>query len=192
MTHEFDFGTRAPSWEQPAPPSWRPVRQPAPTREELLQDYARKPVRRFYQVDGWEDPYGDDVLPPDEDGHVLAGFEVHELRTSDFPIRVYINQDSNPATVAALLRKVIEFVESDWRTISGADYVDAPAPAAPTRTGNVIEVDFSRVAARGPYGVTSLDMAAGETWNGTPIDQAPPWELPEDQRPRYDDGDLPF
>lgn len=186
MTHEFDFGNRAPSWEQPAPPPWRPVRFPAPSRKELLDAYAQKPVRRFYQVDGWYDPDGFGLCEPDEDGHVITGGEHYELRNSDFPIRVYINQDSDPATVAALLRKVIEWVESDWHTISGADYVDTSEGGAPKRTGNVIEVDFSQVAARGP----SLSRAAG--WNGTPIDQPPPWELPEDQRPRYDDFDLPF
>lgn len=191
MTHEFDFGNRAPSWEQHTPRAWRPVRFPAPSRKELLDAYAQKPVRRFYQVDGWYDPDGFGLCEPDEDGHVITGGEHYELRNSDFPIRVYINQDSDPATVAALLRKVIEWVESDWHTISGAEYADTPSPIA-KRAGNVIKVDFSQVAARGPYGVTSLDMAAGETWNGTPIDQAPPWELPEDQRPRYDDGDLPF
>lgn len=53
---------------------------------------------------------------------------------------------------------------------------------APTRVGNVIAVDFSQAAAR-----------RGATWNGTPIDQAPPWALPEDENYPYDDDNFfPF
>lgn len=186
MTHEFDFGSRTPSWEQPAPPPWRPARPSVPTSKELLEAYAQKPVRRFYQVDGWYDPDGFGLCEPDEDGHVITGGERYELRTSDFPIRVYINQDSEPALVAALLRKVIEWVESDWHTISGAEYADTPSPIA-RRTGNVIEVDFSQVATQGPS-LTWYD----ETGCLHSVVQPPPWGPSEDQRLRYDDFDLPF
>jgi hypothetical protein len=44
-----------------------------PTREELLEKYAPKPVRCFLQVDGWEDKDGEaSVMYPDAEGHVLT------------------------------------------------------------------------------------------------------------------------
>src|SRR4051794_33184806 len=49
---------------------WTNIKEPA--REELLEEYARKPVRCFLQVDGWEDKHNrDSDVRPDEQGHVL-------------------------------------------------------------------------------------------------------------------------
>lgn len=92
---------------------------PEPTREEVLEEYAHKPVRCFLQVDGWEDKHGGDpVVHPDEEGHVLTSGMRYELRNTDFPIRVQIYEGSNKEVVLTLLSKAHTWLERGWERLT--------------------------------------------------------------------------
>jgi hypothetical protein len=96
---------------------WTHLREP--TREELVEEYARKPIRCFLQVDGWEDnDSGDSVVRPDEDGHVLTSGTRYELRNTAFPMRVQIHEASDKETVLTLLSKARTWLERGWEELT--------------------------------------------------------------------------
>src|SRR5919202_1067169 len=96
---------------------WTSLREPA--REELLEKYARKPVRCFLQVDGWENNDGEDpAVHPDEEGHALMSGMRYELRNTDFPMRVQIHEGSNKETVLTLLSKTHRWLELGWERLT--------------------------------------------------------------------------
>lgn len=96
---------------------WTNLREP--TREELLEEYARKPVRCFLQVDAWEDNQGgDSVVHPDEEGHVLTSGMRYELRKTDYPMRVQIYEGSDKEAVLTLLNKAHTWLERGWERLT--------------------------------------------------------------------------
>jgi hypothetical protein len=96
---------------------WTNLREP--TREELLEEYARKPVRCFLQVDGWEDePSMDSVVHLDEEGHVLMSGMRYELRNTDLPLRVQIYEGSDKEAVLTLLSKAHTWLERGWERLT--------------------------------------------------------------------------
>jgi hypothetical protein len=96
---------------------WTNLREP--TREELLEECARKPVRCFLQVDGWEDEHsGDPVVNPDEEGHVLMSGMRYQLRNTDFPMRVQIYEGSDKEAVLTLLSKAHTWLERGWEKLT--------------------------------------------------------------------------
>jgi hypothetical protein len=81
----------------------------------LLEDYAKKPVRRVIQIDGFETE-GDSVMEPDEDGHCLMGGNGSLVlqrvgATEGLPVRVQIHEDANKEDVLLLLEKISDLVE---------------------------------------------------------------------------------
>jgi len=98
-----------------------------PPREELVEEYARKPVRCFLQVDGWEDKNGGgSAVRPDEEGHVLTSGTRYELRNTDFPMRVQIYEASDKETVLALLGKAHTWLERGWEGLTTPSPPQAP------------------------------------------------------------------
>src|SRR5215210_1235686 len=96
---------------------WTNLREP--TREELLEEYARKPVRCFLQVDGWEDKHSEDpVVHLDEEGHVLMSGMRYQLRNTDFPLRVQIYEGSDKEAVLTLLSKAHTWLERGWERLT--------------------------------------------------------------------------
>lgn len=86
----------------------------APGREQLLSEYARKPVRRFAQIDCWEEDSGSTVLPGDGERYVVMGGETYELRNTDFPVRIQIADGADKETVLELLAKAYSVLSEDW------------------------------------------------------------------------------
>ena len=85
-----------------------------PTKQELLDHYAAKPVQRFVQVDGFVDTKGDPVVTGDEDGDCLMTGVRHELMRSPgrgMPLRVLIHEDAELEDVRRLLTKILENVD---------------------------------------------------------------------------------
>ena len=102
----------------------------APSRERLLSEYARKPVRRFAQIDCWEEGPGNTVLPGDGERYVVMGGETYELRNTDFPVRIQILDGADKETVLELLAKAYSVLAEDWAT-----YGDLPARPPLTSSG---------------------------------------------------------
>jgi hypothetical protein len=89
------------------------------TTEQLLRKYAKKPVRKFIQIDGWVQEYDRrNVLNGDGDGHVLMTGETYELRNTADPLRVQIPEGADKETVLALLAKAYRLLADDWELIS--------------------------------------------------------------------------
>jgi hypothetical protein len=117
---------------------------PEPPREELVEEYARKPVRCFLQVDGWEDKNGGgSAMRPDEEGHVLTSGTRYELRNTDFPMRVQIYEASDKETVLALLGKAQTWLERGWEGLT-----TPPPPQAPDKQRSEEERTPIRAAER--------------------------------------------
>jgi hypothetical protein len=85
-----------------------------PSREQLLSEYALKPVRRFAQIDCWEEDGGNTVLPGDGERYVVMGGETYELRNTDFPVRIQIADGADKETVLDLLAKAYSVLAEDW------------------------------------------------------------------------------
>jgi len=93
-----------------------------------------KPIRRFLQVDGWQEcPPGlceHDrrvySVHPDEDGEVTMAGIVAEPRNTDFPVRVQIHDGSDKAQVLRLLGKIARWLERDYDELM--DPPDDPLP----------------------------------------------------------------
>jgi hypothetical protein len=82
-------------------------------RATLLLKAAPKPIRKFLQLDGFDDMWGDNVTKPDKDGDVLFGGETYELNRSGNPVRVLVHEGTPKATVLRLLTKIGDWVERD-------------------------------------------------------------------------------
>ena len=78
------------------------------TREQLLTDYARKPVQRLIQVDLFADVVpGDPIVVPDADGDTTFSSVTDELRDSgsDLAVRIHIHPEANRESVLRVLAK---------------------------------------------------------------------------------------
>jgi hypothetical protein len=84
----------------------------------LLEEYLQKAPRRLVQIDGHQVGEGDDIMPGDEDGHCLTSGATYELRrhagSHYMPVRAEIYEDADKYEVAALLRKMADWVERGW------------------------------------------------------------------------------
>ena len=78
----------------------------APKAIELLLKCLRKPVRRFYQVDGDHLDGPDGLIQPDEDGDAIMSGWSWELRNTGLPIRIMIHDGASKRDVLRLLMKV--------------------------------------------------------------------------------------
>lgn len=87
-----------------------------PSREQLLSEYAHKPVRRFAHIDCWVENGSNTVLPGDGERYVVMGGETYELRNTDFPVRVQIADGTNKETALDLLAKAYSVLAEDWDT----------------------------------------------------------------------------
>jgi hypothetical protein len=83
-----------------------------PTKEELLEKYASRPVTHYQQFDAFlgVEP-GDPVVVPDEDGDALMGGQTYELMRWTNGPRVLVPDVYEPADIARALRKIADWVE---------------------------------------------------------------------------------
>jgi hypothetical protein len=87
------------------------------TKQDLLDSYADKPVRRFMQIDGWCNVPTDDVMHPDDDGDQTCIGTTHELMRSSgqhMRVRLLIHEDGRPEDVRRLLTKVLDDIEETF------------------------------------------------------------------------------
>jgi len=80
-------------------------------KEKLLRAYSNKEPKKFFQIDVWRQDGPDDLFTADEDGLVISGQIVHELRKSDWPLRVYIYEYGDLKDVMKGLDKVKKWVQ---------------------------------------------------------------------------------
>lgn len=90
----------------------------APSPEGLGYDsYGKlvfKPVRQFFQVDGWANVEpGDCVMVPDSDGDVLMGGRTKEPQRSETTVRILIAADAKRDDVLRIIRKQLQWCERD-------------------------------------------------------------------------------
>lgn len=86
------------------------------THDELLREYAKKPVRTFIQIDGFSD--GD--MGSDSDGDNLWLTATYELRNCGHPLRIQVAEGSDTEVVLRLLAKAYAWIAKDG--------LDAPSP----------------------------------------------------------------
>ncbi len=82
-----------------------------PSKVELLQAAAEKPVRRVFTLD---------VYGLDEDGPVFEGYPDSELRNSDIPIRVQVADGTTRGELLFYVRKLLEEIRDDrgWNNLT--------------------------------------------------------------------------
>lgn len=90
-------------------------------RMNLLATAAKKPVRRFLQMDGFAN--GGDSYS-NVDGDAVFWGVTHELRQSKHAVRVQIHEDADPAEVRRLLEKILESVDDGFAHLREADARD--------------------------------------------------------------------
>ncbi len=91
-----------------------------PSREQLLSEYAHQPVRRFAQIDCWQEDGNTTILPGDGERYMVLGGETYELRNTNFPVRIQIADDADKETVLELLAKAYRVLTEDWDTYGEA------------------------------------------------------------------------
>jgi hypothetical protein len=93
-------------------------RDAALVKDDLIEKAKRKPVTRVLTIDGQLQRGADSFFTPDSDGHVIHSTINLELRniagSPTMPVRAEVCPDSDPATVAAMLRKMADYVEESW------------------------------------------------------------------------------
>ena len=92
-----------------------------PTKGQLLAHYAKRPVTRFHQYDGFKLEEWDCVLDPDEHGYSVMGGETHELMHGA-NVRVLIRPDTSREDAVELLERITRSVRDSQQ--SAADCVD--------------------------------------------------------------------
>ena len=82
-----------------------------PTREELMTEFQKKPIRRVLQFDANFHHPLDNVDPADEDGHTIWVNQVWDLRKTDLPVRVQILPDISKKDALILLNKIVKRIK---------------------------------------------------------------------------------
>jgi hypothetical protein len=87
--------------------------------EAAKQTALDKPMRDFYQVDGWANVEGDYIMVPDDDGDVLMSGRKLEPQNSGTTVRIWIAAEADRADVLRILRKQLAWVESGGALYDG-------------------------------------------------------------------------
>jgi hypothetical protein len=83
---------------------------------ELLAKYAKRPVTKFIQYDGFLGEPGSGGMPIgtfDEDGDWLSGGRTEELMSGGPAVRVLVLPDAKAEDVIRILRKVSEWIQRE-------------------------------------------------------------------------------
>jgi len=133
-----------------------------PTKDQLLQHYARRPPQRFTQLDGFTGVRFDDVMRGDEmhgdkDGHALMCSETYELMSGVYAVRLLVTAGTQKHDVLALLDKMRRWIARD-------DIVGAPPPKLAIKFNNALSNDPCALcgARTDPSGV---DLFLEESWS---------------------------
>ena len=107
------------------------------TKQELLDQAARKPVRKFLQMDGFMNVEGDSVMRPDADGDTVFYGETDELRNLRDIVRIQIPWDVDADAVRRIVRKMAAMVDSalrerDEQRAHRAEHTRTPQPRPST------------------------------------------------------------
>ena len=104
-------------------------------KRDLIRDYGEREPKHFRQIDGFHMPGGgDSVMRPDDDGHCIMGGDTWELmRGASVRVLVPSGENTPPADVAGMLRKIADWIEQDPKSTMG---VQAP----PRDLSNVVEL----------------------------------------------------
>ena len=78
-----------------------------------LELIGAKPLRDFYQVDGWANVEpGDPIMNPDGHGDVMFSSRKWEPQRSDTTVRIYIAAEAERDDVLRILRKQLAWIEN--------------------------------------------------------------------------------
>lgn len=89
------------------------------TKQELLDHYSDKEPHLFWQWDGFNEQWGDNVTGHDEDGHQVFGSETYELMSGFPAVRVLVEPGTSKEDALALLSKITGRVKESG--ITGRD-----------------------------------------------------------------------
>jgi len=105
-----------------------------PTKDQLLQRYARRQPRQFTQLDGFTKVAPFDVMGGDDDGHALMGGETYELMSGAYAVRLLVTEGAEKHDVLALLEKMRRWIARDGISL-------APPPRLAIKLNNVLTND---------------------------------------------------
>jgi hypothetical protein len=89
-------------------------------------DRCDRPLRDFIQVDGWANMKpGDSMMVPDSDGDVVMSGRTREPQRSGTTVRILVAADAEHADVLRVIRKQLDWMESDPLVGISADGIDA-------------------------------------------------------------------
>ncbi len=128
-----------------------------PTKDQLLQHYARRQPQRFTQLDGFTGVTFDDVMHPDEEGHALMCGETYELMGGIYAVRLLVTAGTQKHDVLALLDKMRRWIARD-------DTLCAPPPRLAIKLNNSLSNDPCALcgARTDPSGV---DLFLEDSWS---------------------------
>ena len=83
-----------------------------PSKQQLLDHYARKPVTEFTQIDGFWLHGRDDVLKPDELGRAVMTSQTYELMSTRPDVRVLVPGGTSRERLCSLLQRILNDIEA--------------------------------------------------------------------------------
>ena len=99
------------------------------TKQELIEEAARKPVRKFLQMDGFMNVEGDSIMRPDADGDTVSFGESDELRNLHDIVRVQIPWDADAGAVRRIVGKMAAMAAANL--LAGVRGERLPTPINP-------------------------------------------------------------
>jgi hypothetical protein len=91
-----------------------------PTKDQLLQHYAKRQPKRFTQIDGFTEVQPFDVLAGDKNELAITSGETFELMSGAYAVRVLIPEGTEKVEVLALLDKIKKAIAGDSLPLSSA------------------------------------------------------------------------
>jgi len=88
-------------------------------KKQLLKEAESKNPKFFHQIDGFTGCHPDDCyMPGDKNGDAFTSGSSWELKNSTNEVRLLVHEDSKPADVLRLLKKIRKLVKSNPEMIT--------------------------------------------------------------------------